>query len=283
MPDAEDERPAVAALACHEQRAEPEHRGEQHERQRERHPTGERLRPQQRRDRDDRRDEADPQGGLAAASRTSPDVFRRQVDRTVRHEDGQRHDAEEQRERVEQAEQVAGVVERTRRRTAKSVSAGVPASGSIAMPLTMLPNATPNSRAGSAEPDDDGPVPAGPPRGRVPLAAVLEGDAAQDEADQDEEQREVHAAEHRRVPEREGREGRAAGDEQPHLVAVPHGRDRVDHHAATQVVLADDRQQHADAEVEAVEDEVADPEHGDQGEPDGCQIHGVSFFHSRTA
>ena len=36
---------------------------------------------------------------------------------------------------------------------------------------------------------------------------------------------------------------------------------------------AEDGQQDADAEVEALEDEVADPEDGDEDEPDGRELH----------
>ena len=42
--------------------------------------------------------------------------------------------------------------------------------------------------------------------------------------------------------------------------------------AALGVVPAEERQQDADAEVEALEDEVADPEDGDQDEPDGRKV-----------
>jgi hypothetical protein len=55
------------------------------------------------------------------------------------------------------------------------------------------------------------------------LAAELERDPADDQRDQDQEQRQVEAREHRRVPQRERGEHRAAGGEHPHLVAVPDG------------------------------------------------------------
>ena len=43
--------------------------------------------------------------------------------------------------------------------------------------------------------------------------------------------------------------------------------------AALLVRARDERQQHPDAEVEALEQEVAGPEDGDQAEPEGLEIH----------
>ena len=51
---------------------------------------------------------------------------------------------------------------------------------------------------------------------------------------------------------------------QPDLVAVPDGPDGVDQDAAFAVVAAEYRQQDADAEVEAFEDEVAGQQDGDR-------------------
>src|SRR5690606_27157601 len=84
----------------------------------------------------------------------------------------------------------------------------------------------------------------------------------------------VEGREERRVPHREGGEGRAARREQPHLVAVPDGSDGVEEHPA---FLFAPRQQvhvHAHAEIEALEEEVSGPEHGDENKPD-CwkQVH----------
>ena len=98
----------------------------------------------------------------------------------------------------------------------------------------------------------------------VALGAVLEGEPADDQADQDQQQRQVEAAEEGGVPLREGGEGRAAGDQHPHLVAVPDRADGVDHDPPLGVVAGEHGQEHADAEVEALQAEVADPEDGDQ-------------------
>ena len=113
-----------------------------------------------------------------------------------------------------------------------------------------------------------------PPARVVPLAPVLERDAADDQRDEDQQQRQVEGAEHGRVPGGERGERGPARGEQPDLVAVPDGADRVDHDPAVGVVAAaEERQQDADAEVEALEDEVARPQHGDGDEPQIRQVH----------
>ena len=84
-------------------------------------------------------------------------------------------------------------------------------------------------------------------------------------------QREVEAGEHRRVHRRERREQRAAAGEQPHLVAVPHRPDGVAHDRLVLLGLAEERVEHADAQVEAVEHRVAGEQHADEHEPDDAE------------
>ncbi len=71
-------------------------------------------------------------------------------------------------------------------------------------------------------------------------------------------------------------QSRATGHQQPDLVAVPDRSDGVHHDPAVGVVAADEGQQHADAEVEALQHEVAGPERGDQQESDVGECHGGS-------
>jgi hypothetical protein len=118
-----------------------------------------------------------------------------------------------------------------------------------------------------------GPSPRRPPARVVALLAPFEGDDADDEEDEDEEQREVEGREHRRVPRRERRERRAGGDDEPDLVAVPDGTDGLEHRAALALVARQEGQQDADAEVEALEEEVAAPEDRDQAEPEDLEAH----------
>jgi hypothetical protein len=117
------------------------------------------------------------------------------------------------------------------------------------------------------------PKPEAAPPGTVPLVTPLERDDADDEEEQKEQQREVEAREHRRVPGRERRERRSARDDEPDLVSVPDRPDRLEHRAALGLVARHERQQHADAEVEAFEQEVAAPEDDDQDEPEFLEVH----------
>ncbi len=125
---------------------------------------------------------------------------------------------------------------------------------------------------------EDGVLPVALPALLVPLVPVLERHTAHDQADQDQQQREVEAAEQRRVPVGEGREGRAGGREQPDLVPVPDRADGVDQHAALGGVARQQSGQDADAEVEALEEEVADPQDGDEDEPDVVELHALSVL-----
>src|SRR5262249_49415235 len=101
----------------------------------------------------------------------------------------------------------------------------------------------------------------------------LERDDADHEEEEDEEQGEVEPGEHRRVPGGEGSEGRAAGDDEPDFVAVPDGPDRLEHGVALALLAGEEREQHADAEVQSLEQEVAAPEDGYEDEPEGLEVH----------
>ena len=107
----------------------------------------------------------------------------------------------------------------------------------------------------------------------VGLGAELEGHPAHDQRGQHQEERQIEAAEQRGVPVREGREHRAAGSQQPHLVRIPHRPDGVDDEAALLILLPDDPQQDADPVVEAFEDKETGEKHADQNEPEGIKFH----------
>jgi hypothetical protein len=55
---------------------------------------------------------------------------------------------------------------------------------------------------------------------------------------------------------------------QPHLVAVPQRADRVHRGPPASLVPAEHPVQHAHAEVEALQQEEAGPQHGDDDEPE---------------
>ena len=111
------------------------------------------------------------------------------------------------------------------------------------------------------------------PAGMVRLLPPFERDHPDDQEREDQQEGEVEAREHRRVPDGEGREGRAAGDDEPDLVAVPHRSDRLEHRLPVGVLPAQHGEQHADPEVEALGHEVRGPEKGEEAEPDDLERH----------
>ena len=114
---------------------------------------------------------------------------------------------------------------------------------------------------------EDRPVPPRHPFGVFTLVAELERHSPENECCEDEEQRQIEAAEDSRVPEREGGKGRPTRGQEPDFVPVPHWANGVDDHPAIEIVLRHERQQRAHAEVEPFEEEVAQPEDEDQEEP----------------
>ena len=106
------------------------------------------------------------------------------------------------------------------------------------------------------------------PDADVDVVAELEADAAQDEKPEHDHERQIEAAEGRGIEKREGEVERAAAGEKPDFVAIPDGADGMKGGFALRVVAGKEEVQYADAEVEAVEDDVADDHYGNQPEPD---------------
>ena len=96
------------------------------------------------------------------------------------------------------------------------------------------------------------------------LEAELEGDAAQDERDQHDQERQVGAREDHRIGEREGAEQGRPAEHQPGLVAVPDRRHR-GHHQIAVLIARGVAEEDADPEVEAVEQHVH--HHGERDDP----------------
>ena len=105
------------------------------------------------------------------------------------------------------------------------------------------------------------------------LGAELERRGPEDERDEEEVERQIEGAEGRGVGLGEGREERAAEGDEPDLVAVPERPDGVHDEALLLVGLRDPQVHHAHAEVEAVEDGVADEQDAQEDEPDELKIH----------
>ena len=105
------------------------------------------------------------------------------------------------------------------------------------------------------------------------LKAKLEGDAAEDERDQHHQDWEIHGGYDDGESQRKRREEGDAAEDQPGLVAVPDRRNRVhDHFAVGRVACK--TMQHADAEIEAIEQDVEDDAQGNERRPDTDETEG---------
>ena len=113
-------------------------------------------------------------------------------------------------------------------------------------------------------------------RGLSAFAAPLEREDAHDQQHEDEEECDVEAREHRRVPDRKGGEGRPAGDDEPDLVSVPERPDRLEHRLTVVLIPAQDGEEHPDPEVEALGHEVPGPKEAEEREPDDLEGHSTS-------
>ncbi len=107
------------------------------------------------------------------------------------------------------------------------------------------------------------------PRGAVlgVLVAELEGDAAEDERQQHHQNGEIDRRDDDREGERKRRQQRQAAEHEPSLVAVPDRRDRV-HRDAARGAIRRKAVEDADAEIEAVEQDIEE-----DGEPEDDRPH----------
>ena len=156
------------------------------------------------------------------------------------------------------------------RSRSRKLPAKLPSSAGSGLPPTMLANATPHSSAGvTLESQASHASQRGPPDRIVVLVAVLSAMTRTISATRISSEREIEAAEHRRVPLREGREGRPARDQQPHLVAVPHRADRADRLPALGLRAPDPRAAALPTpKSKPSRIQVAGPQDGDQHEPE---------------
>ena len=127
--------------------------------------------------------------------------------------------------------------------------------------------ATPVEEGGDGGAQEEAEVPEAAPPDVVSFRAEFHGDCSEDEGEQEEHEGDVEAGEDGGVGVGEGGEhGTAKGDE-PDLVAVPKGADGVHEEASFRIGLGQGVE-HADAEIEAVENGVAGKEDSQQGKPD---------------
>jgi len=101
--------------------------------------------------------------------------------------------------------------------------------------------------------------------------AEFEGHAPEDQAGEHQQHRQVEGRHQHRIGQRKRRQKPAAAQHQPGLVAVPDGGDGVHHHVPI-LLRPGEREQDAEAEVEAVEGDVEQHRDGDQRGPDQRQI-----------
>ena len=106
----------------------------------------------------------------------------------------------------------------------------------------------------------------------------LEGDAAEDQAEQHGGERRVERRQDDGIGQRKGRHQPAAAQHQPRLVPVPDRRDGV-HRRIPLGPDAEGGEEDADAEVEAVHHDIHADGKGDDAGPDDREIH-VHAHHS---
>jgi hypothetical protein len=114
------------------------------------------------------------------------------------------------------------------------------------------------------------PIPAARQLGQRPLA-IVEADRPKEQREQREDQGNVEAGECGRIDQRPRGERRATRGDEPYLVAFPRGADRVEQHPSLDVGPADERQQHPDTQIKAVEHRKAYQQQAHEQPPDKLQ------------
>ncbi len=200
---------------------------------------------------DRHRGPADERGAPGALGQR-PARLQRQPRPAVGDDHRHREQADHQREGRQQPDEPARVVAgRVDRQAAQDV-----------------PDGDPEEEGRHGRPDEERDVPRPPPTGPVDLVAELQGHRPEDQRGEQEHERQVEAREDGRVDDRERREQRPAGGQEPDLVAVPDRPDRAQDHPPLVVAPGDEEVEDARAKVEAVEHRVAEQEDPDEDEPD---------------
>ena len=123
--------------------------------------------------------------------------------------------------------------------------------------------------------EEESPVP--DPAHALAAEAELERDAAEDEAKEQQQHREVERAEEHCIDVGKRREQPGADHHQPSLVAVPERGDGV-HHPHPVRLVPGRAEQYADAEIEAVQDDVDQDRAREHASPEQREI---GWFHVR--
>jgi hypothetical protein len=96
-------------------------------------------------------------------------------------------------------------------------------------------------KAGENAADANHPFPEAVPSLTLALTAELEGRATQDERKEYQKHLWIECAEHRGIPARKGREHCATCRDQPDLIGIPEGSNRVYNHAPLTIVFTQER------------------------------------------
>ena len=99
------------------------------------------------------------------------------------------------------------------------------------------------------------------------LEAKLKGDAAKNQADQHQGQGDRQGVDYHRVGEGKSAKQTSAAQYQPGLIAIPHRGDAVDHYVALGAAPYC-AEQHPDAQIKAIHDNVHQRGKDDNHEPD---------------
>ena len=100
----------------------------------------------------------------------------------------------------------------------------------------------------------------------------LDGQGAEDEQPEHDHQRQIKPAERCRQEQRKGEEHRAAGGDQPDLIAIPNRADRAYHLLAFLLAPGDQQVEDADAEIEPIQHHVSGEHPGQKDEPNGLHV-----------
>ena len=100
----------------------------------------------------------------------------------------------------------------------------------------------------------------------VRLEAELESNAAPDQPGEHQNHRQVERTQDNRIGEGEGSQERRAAEDQPGLVAIPDGGDRIDHDVPI-CAIGNEGKQDADPEIESVHDDVHHQAENDDDHP----------------
>ncbi|ABV13524.1 hypothetical protein CKO_02407 [Citrobacter koseri ATCC BAA-895] len=120
-------------------------------------------------------------------------------------------------------------------------------------------------------PHEDAPVPHVAPAGVFNLGTVVKTDRTEEQGRQHEDHRHIETGKRRSVNHRPGGEQRATGGDQPHLVTVPVRGDGVDHNSTLGVVTTEETGEHAHPHVEAIGNRKTDQQNANQQPPDKTQ------------